>query len=199
MIAPLRVIHQVQEGQAPANWCVLRPVRLFGPIVSLALGVCAGMLFMIYGTLFVIGATQPALLYQSGGAGPFGQPVIVIPMVLLSLTISIVIALLLNRYGKRKSDALLVLMPEGVVSSEHLSNDAKRSYYVIEYANVRHITLKIEAIQSTRHVSLTLFYQNGSTETCHISNIYRSPEWIARHIIGAHLRFKEASPGAFNS
>ncbi len=104
MIAPLQVIHQVQEGQAPTNWCVLHPVHLFGPMVSFTLGCCAGMLFMIYSTLFVTGATQPALLHQSG-AGPFGQPGIVIPMALLSLTISSVTAFLLNRYGKRKGDA----------------------------------------------------------------------------------------------
>jgi hypothetical protein len=193
MITPLQVIHQVQEGQAPANWCVLRPVRFFGPIASFILGGSAGMLFMLYGTLFVAGATQPARLHQNG-AGPFGQPAIVIPMALLSLTISSVIALMLNRHGKRKSDALLVLMPEGVVSCERLSNDAKRSYYVIEYANIRYIMLTIEAIQSTRRVSLTLQYRNGSSETCRVSNTYRSPEWIARHIIGAHLRFKESSP-----
>jgi hypothetical protein len=108
MIPPLQVIHQVQEGQAPANWCVLHPVRFFGPIASFILEICAGMLFMLYGTLFMTGATQPARLHQ-GGAGPFG-------------------------------------------------------------------------------------HRNGSSETCRVSNTYRSPEWIARHIIGAHLRFKESSP-----
>jgi hypothetical protein len=115
-------------------------------------------------------------------------------MVLLSLTMSIAIAIWLNRYGKRKSDAALILMPEGVVSCEHLNDDAKRSCYVIEYADIRRITMKMEAMQYTSRISLTLLYRNGTQETWRISNIYRSPEWIAQHIIASHLRFMASTP-----
>jgi hypothetical protein len=96
MIVPLQIIHR--------NWCVLRSAHSFGPIWSLIPGIYGGTIFMICEMIFVTGVVQPGLLHQSD-TDPFRQSQIAIPMTLLSLTISIVIAIQLNRYSKRKSYA----------------------------------------------------------------------------------------------
>ncbi|GHO92522.1 hypothetical protein KSF_025700 [Reticulibacter mediterranei] len=79
------------------------------------------------------------------------------------------------------------------MSCSQLSNEAKRSCYVIEYAHITRITMKMEAMQYACQISLTLLYHNGTQEIWRISNVYRSPSWIAQHIIAAHLRFMTSS------
>lgn len=193
MILPLQIIQQIQEDQAPTNWLIFRPNRLSSPIMGIVLGSFGGIFTMIFGTLLVTAIIQPALLHQSNDS-PFGQLLITIPMALLSLTISAIIALQLMKQAKMKGDSVLILLPEGVVSCSYINDDAKRSYHVIEYADVAYIRQNIE-MMSFRRTQLDLQYRNGKWERWHLMNIYGSHQWIAQRVIKDHLRFTKARSG----
>lgn len=191
MISPLHVVQQVQERQTPRNWLVLHPSRVYGSLASIILGICGGFFFMVYGTLLLAGIFYPSQLHSEDG--PFGIPVIVLPMTFLSLLVSGIIAISLATFGKRKSDAVLILMPEGVVSCEHYSNEAKRSYQVIEYANI--ISIKLE-VAHRGLITLVLRYRNRKQENWRISGNYLSRAWIAQRVITDHLRFQSSASGS---
>jgi len=193
MISPLQIIQQIQEDQAPTNWLIFRPNRLTSPIMGIVLGSFGGIFTMIFGTLFVTAIIQPTLLNQSN-VTLFGQLAITIPMVLLSLTISAVISLRLMKQAKMKGDSVLILLPEGVVSCAYINDDVKRSYHVIEYADIAYIRQNIE-ITSFRRTQLDLQYKSGKWERWRLMNIYGSHEWIAQRVIKDHLRFVKARSG----
>lgn len=195
MISPLHVVQQLQERLVPRNWCVLRPARLYTVPASIILGVCYGLFFMMGGTFLLTGIFYPSLLH-SEGPGPLGIPAITFPMALLSLMVSGGSAIYLATSAKRKSDAVLILMPEGVVSCEQYSNEAKRSYQVIDYATITAIKLEMP---HRRRGPLVFQYHSGKWESWHISGAYISHAWIAQRIIHDHLRFRSSASGSLPS
>jgi len=193
MISPIHIIHQVLEKRAPTNWLVLRPMYLMKPVVCIFLGSVGGLSTMLYGTLFVAGIVQPSLVHQED-AGPFGQPAIVIPMIFFSLIAGIVVSRWLMMGYKRKRDSLLILVPEGVVSCNHFSDQEKRSYHVIDYTDIALITMTVRATQYQNYAALSLQYRDGRLESWSIDPIYGSPERMAERVIKAHHRFVKAHP-----
>ena len=75
-------------------------------------GMLSAMFLIFFGTLIVGGIVQPELHHQSG-AGPFGQPLIIGPVVVVSLAIAVAIAIFLAKYIKKAAMRLLRYSREG--------------------------------------------------------------------------------------
>jgi hypothetical protein len=187
MINPLQVFHQVQEGQAPSTWSVLRPTYQFTLPSAAFTGIACGIVSTLFGTLIVAGITAPSLLHREG-AGPFGQPLIIVPIALASLLIAFAVTVFLTNLGKKMNDAMLILLPEGIMSCERCSDETKRSFSVLEYTDIAHIALKIASTRYTRLLALDIQYKNGRTEIWRVKGKYLSPERIAQRVIVAHAR-----------
>ncbi len=101
-------------------------------------------------------STVLGTLFATNFGDPFGPPLVIILMVFCSLTITIVTSIWYTKNYRRKRDSVLILLPDGVVSCEYLSDEEKRSYNVIEYANVSHINVSAEITQYREHILLSL-------------------------------------------
>lgn len=176
MLQPLSVFKQVQEGHISARWFVFRPRRIELHLILVTEIFSGGMTLL----------TTESTLNDEAFGKIITSPIIQLLVSLVAASVAMVIAFGIVVLVKRSRDAVLILLPEGVVQCERCSDETKRSFHVIDYAKVATIRLQTRSTRYEVLFSLHIQYREGQHKTWKIQNKFRSPEWIAQRIITDH-------------
>jgi hypothetical protein len=242
MVNPERVINQVIEGPLPATWRVFRgqgnPVAaaiFAGIFIFIFVFLCQGIA-VVGGVMFMGGATLFSLFnpsshsisydptsssgtidptsFQSPTPFPFDMPLVVL------IALFLLLPLLLTWLAVRKTlssartarDSVLVITPEGVVHCANVSQPLRRSYKVLDFAEVNDLQLRIWTHDDTTtttdpatgmttsrttssHTDFWLDVQerNGNYQRWPLTFPGSRPEILAQSIIEAHARYRAQS------
>jgi hypothetical protein len=179
---PLRILHQLQEGMIPAGCLVFRPksinTRLF---IALILPITTfPWMFFFLSTLYYNDFVNNTINFTE-----------FLNALVLSVCIAAIIVALILRSIRRWADAILILFPEGVVQCEHCSDEAKRYFNVISFANLLH--LEARTLPRNKNVaSLKLQYKGGNEEELIMDNKFGSAARMAQRAFGCYTRYVES-------
>lgn len=187
MIDPEEVLKQVQHGHVPAGWRVLRGKDSRLPqAITISVVVCL-LLF------FIILLTDAGLFSQNA---PYTALLLGIACLLVGIAGG-VIAWFTVPHGR---DALIVLLPDGLVQCSRYSTPARRTFKIIQYADLARIKLKTitshlpGSLDTTysyhTEYALDLAYADGSGEIWRMDEFYGHPGDTARAIIEAHAQYE---------
>jgi hypothetical protein len=140
MFDPHTILTQVSSNEGREEWLVSRAenksrevVIQVGIITTLFLFPTLSILTLVVPYFFGYSADNPFPLLLS-------SPWIMLP----ALFLSVALVFSVWRAEKEKGDAVLILLPEGIVECEHWHNEKKRRIKAFAYAELEAFTLKIE-------------------------------------------------------
>lgn len=192
MIDPEEVLKQVQHGHIPANWRVLRGKDSRLP-QAITIGVIACLLLFFLLLLTVAGLFSRNLPYIAVLIGAVCLAVGIVGGVIAWFTVP---------HGR---DALIVLLPDGLVQCSRYSTPARRTFKIIQYADLARIKLKTitshlpGSLDTTysyhTEYALDLTYADGSGEIWRMDEFYGHPGDTARTILEAHTQYLRNKSG----
>jgi hypothetical protein len=198
MIDPEVVIAQVQQGNFPPTWQVLRgkaKPRLAGIacgcLMLFPASVLAGMLviYLSYNTPTAVRAILSHIPHKS------------LLVVVIAVGAATVIGSLAASRVAKANDGVLVFMPDGVVRCSEYSKPT-RSFTVFSYAELSHLAFRttIATHQPRSQGGITSkYYQywldqtyyDGRKESARIDSLYGRPEEISQRIIAGHAQYQQ--------
>lgn len=206
MFDPEMILTMVQQGRGDPSWRVyyahsspLASAIILGLFAFFFIGVCE---FIATGVLLangVFGTATPSLNPFQILIG-FGAIGLVIPAIA-----AIAVAVFTKNKVSQTKDSILVILPEGVVECKGYSNPSRRSWQVLDYADVANIQLKVwtssssETSSATAYFSLDIQKRNGEQQRWSIDSRYGSPEMIAQSIIESHAQYVALRPQALGT
>jgi len=150
MLDPRAILAQVSRNEAQDEW-LIRNAKDETKKVVIIIGIITAIIgfpALIIGTLVIASpgsfASNPFLLL-------FSSPWLVLPALFLSGAFVYAVW----RVAKNKGDAILILLPEGIIECERWSNERKRRIRSYEYARLEEITVKVERGDVSVHLSRT--------------------------------------------
>lgn len=176
-----RVLNLIQEGQIiPDKGEVFSPEKLpiaaiifvFFYTLILSPAICIG-----YYSLFLPHFLETSNIWSIYTNYPF----LIIPPFILPFLLAYLVWFL----EKRDRDAVLVLLPEGLIQYKPWSNERKRRATVIEYKELEKIILKTRLAGNI----LNIYYKSRKNETLFITQKYKNAQEICQKVINAHSDF----------
>lgn len=150
MFDPRAILAQVSRNEAHEEWLIRNAkdeTKLKVIITSIFTAIIEFPVLIIF-TLVIASpgssASNPFLLL-------FYSPWLLLPALFLSGAFVYSVW----RLEKNKSDAILILLPEGIIECERWSNERRHRIRSYEYANFEEITVKVERGNVSIHLSQT--------------------------------------------
>ncbi len=113
-------------------------------------------------------------------------------VLLLSVCIAIILVAIIVKRVRKRTDALLILFSEGVVQCEQYSNEAKRYFNVIAFANLLH--LEARTLPRNKNIaSLKLRYKDGNEEGLTMDNKFGPTAQMAQRVVAHYARYMDRS------
>lgn len=142
MLDPHAILAQVSHNEAREEWLV-RHAKDEARKIAIIVGIFAAILWIPFFT-FVTLVFAWLVFGASSSSNPFPLLFHVPWLVLPALFLFSGFVYIVWRSEKNKGDAVLVLLPEGIVECERWKNARKRRIKSFEYANLEGVTLKVE-------------------------------------------------------
>lgn len=140
MFDPHAILAQVTQNDIPEEWLVRRAEEKSRE-VAIQVGIITTL--FLFPTLVILTLVVP-YFFGFSASNPFplllSSPWIMLP----ALFFSVALVFGVWRAEKEKGDAVLILLPEGIVECEHWHNKKKRRIKAFAYVELEAFTLKIE-------------------------------------------------------
>jgi hypothetical protein len=186
MIDPYAVLLQVEQGNTPTTWHILKgkDFRFEGILV--------GAFILLFLSLF-IGTVVENFLHLHLLFNDFPHLSPSFPYIALGI---VLIAVLKGykswRRGARERDSILVLMPDGLIQCTNYHAPTEHEYKILSYPEItkmtfRRIDASTSTIERTRfmHIdyAIDIVYKNSQSEQWIVDRRFGYPDDVARMII----------------
>lgn len=165
-----RILHQIQAGQIPDTWQVLRPrsqVRFATICGAIVFGLGLNFAYLIIGSIILYNTSNQQL-----GTNPLDIYIHDPLLALLPQLAAIWLTWLFRRRAAHLEDAVLVLLPEGIIQGKSWYDESKRELKVIDYQHIQNMVLKVSRSSELLDVRIATFDLNSPQERMTVPHIF---------------------------